>query len=338
MAAQLSSPERPVFHIFPLSDAVASLYGEMKEGNENGDSGVDVKFPEDISVEAGETRKVQLGIRVWCECAGTSIPYQLIPRSSIGKTTLLAEEDYVPILGANVLPEQEFRPLGVAVMMKASNPQELAVTLTNHGSVVCNVTKGTALFQLVELGLREPKKVLSRTWEPAPEKQSPGLLPCSEQKCGATFLLLPTRAGVATKGATVLSDREWHIPARTTIDIGLGVKACCLMKSRGKEVPAAFMLLPFFERESKEKEVMPLVMKNWFGLIDKGYRGELRAKIFNESYSKFVIPSGIPLFGLLSTGALQDVVVVDEKDPHFLPGATSRGDGAFGSTGSGGKQ
>jgi dUTPase len=310
----------------------------MREYSENGDSGVDVRFPEDVTIQAGESQLVFLGIRVWCELKGLSVPFQLIPRSSIGKTSLLAEEEHSPIIGAScTLQGLNYKPLGYSESMDVINPVELSVNLSNHGDKDVILAKGTAMFQLVECTLSEPAKVLAAEWRPPP----PGHREPVERV--VEFLLQPVDGdSPAVCGATILTRKEWRVPPQTTIEIGLGVRACCLVDGE----PQAFLLLAFLEQEktpdakraSAETYTMPLVMKNWVGLIDKGYRGELKAKLFNEWYKEYVIPKGIPLFGMLSAfGSPRAVRLVGTDEPQFLPGATLRAGGGFGSTGAGGK-
>jgi dUTPase len=78
----------------------------------------------------------------------------------------------------------------------------------------------------------------------------------------------------------------------------------------------------------------PLVMKNWVGLIDRGYRGTLRAKVFNSSDEKIVLKKGHNMFGILVPfGTLNDVQGVAATHAEFADGATLRGAGGFGSTG-----
>jgi dUTP pyrophosphatase len=85
---------------------------------------------------------------------------------------------------------------------------------------------------------------------------------------------------------------------------------------------SSYWLLP---RSSISKT--PLRMANSVGLIDKGYRGELMAKVDNRSDKPFVIDSGTRLFQIclptLSEAKFQLTDYVTD---------TTRGTGGFGST------
>lgn len=65
-------------------------------------------------------------------------------------------------------------------------------------------------------------------------------------------------------------------------------------------------------------------MLNSIGVIDKGYRGELMAFLWNTTDAPVTVKKGERLVQIVSPdmGAIQKVVVV-----------TVRGDGGFGSTG-----
>ena len=90
-------------------------------------------------------------------------------------------------------------------------------------------------------------------------------------------------------------------------------------------------MVPFFHDT-------PLILKNWVGLIDKGYRGELKAKVYNQSSEPYTLPKGEPAFGLLVPFPKAFTTrVVGPDHPEFAEGATARGDGGFGSTGIAGK-
>jgi len=85
---------RPMLHIVP-EDSVREFYANHSTYHA-GDSGLDLFFPEDVAIEAGETKLVPLGIRcemieeVRYEKGGYSqnVSYYLYARSSISKTPL----------------------------------------------------------------------------------------------------------------------------------------------------------------------------------------------------------------------------------------------------------
>jgi dUTP pyrophosphatase len=72
-----------------------------------------------------------------------------------------------------------------------------------------------------------------------------------------------------------------------------------------------------------------LMMLNSIGVIDKGYRGELMAFLWNTTDAPVTVKKGERLVQIVAPdmGAIQKVIVVDSLD------STSRGDGGFGSTG-----
>lgn len=72
-----------------------------------------------------------------------------------------------------------------------------------------------------------------------------------------------------------------------------------------------------------------LLMLNSIGVIDKGYRGELMAFLWNTTDASVTVKKGERLVQIVSPdmGAIQKVDVVESLD------STARGDGGFGSTG-----
>lgn len=339
-----SKEQRPEFCIYPLTEEAKSLYVDSVS-NLLEDSGVDVRFPENITIGPGETALVFLSIRAWCRLGKESVPFRLLPRSSIGKTTLLAEEFIEPLIGSNGSAGLvEYHPVGLVGAVLLQEPEELAIRLTNHGDTDYNIIRGVALFQLAECCLRPPTVKVVSEWAPYPVG---GL---TIPKKSVDFLINGVKPPM--KNATVYTTQEYKIPARTTIDIPLGIRACCLVDGE----PEAFFLYPFFEVDADDfkhlkfkteglrqtlgesMHTMPLVLKNWLGLIDKGYRGEIKAKLFNESFKEFIIPKGFTLFGLLSPyRGLRSVTIVPDNHSQFAVGATARGTGGFGSTGAAGK-
>ena len=82
-------------------------------------------------------------------------------------------------------------------------------------------------------------------------------------------------------------DDRIEIPPMGKVTINLGIK--CQLKNNDKNT--AFWLMP---RSSISKT--PLIMCNSMGLIDSGYRGELKAPIYNTSSETFVIEKYTRLF------------------------------------------
>ena len=71
-----------------------------------------------------------------------------------------------------------------------------------------------------------------------------------------------------------------------------------------------------------------IMLTNSPGLIDAGYRGELRVSLYNSGAETFVVAVGERIAQLVVQRVEEpDFVVVDEL------GETSRGEGGFGSSG-----
>ena len=97
-----------------------------------------------------------------------------------------------------------------------------------------------------------------------------------------------------------------------TIDFGISCEA-----------NSGYFLVP---RSSISKT--PLRMTNSIGIIDKGYRGNIMAKVDNIKSEEFMIKKGTRLFQIVSPTMLPiNISIVDKLSE------TSRGEGGFGSTG-----
>ena len=97
-----------------------------------------------------------------------------------------------------------------------------------------------------------------------------------------------------------------------TIDFGISCEA-----------NSVYFLVP---RSSISKT--PLRMANSIGIIDKGYRGTIMAKVDNIKTKPFTIKKGTRLFQIVSPIMLPiNISIVDKLSE------TSRGAGGFGSTG-----
>jgi dUTP pyrophosphatase len=72
-----------------------------------------------------------------------------------------------------------------------------------------------------------------------------------------------------------------------------------------------------------------LILLNSIGVIDKGYRGELMAFLWNSTDAPVTVKKGDRLVQIVAPdmGAIEQVIVVDSLD------STARGEGGFGSTG-----
>lgn len=322
----------PKFHIQALSSTSAKQYPAIGQ-SAMGDSGVDLRFPEDVVLKKKEKKEISLRVRVWCEVNGNSVPFLVVPRSSIGKTPLIAEENIIPILGVKFgakLPMMQYSFTGEDAV-ELRNPSEIVVTLTNTDEKSYTIAKGVSLFQLTDCFLRTPSYSVEYRWTPGEA------IVDSPPESKFTFAICPLpSAAKAYAGFTRVAHlpmvESLVCPPKKVTDISLGVRAACALEGpEGDVIPCGYWMVPFFEDT-------PLILKNWIGLIDKGYRGELKAKVYNSSDKEFVLEKGTPAFGLLVPfPKLFRATIVGEDHPEFVQGATARGNGAFGSTGAAGK-
>ena len=124
------------------------------------------------------------------------------------------------------------------------------------------------------------------------------------------------------------ADAGWdlHCTHTTTINPGetvfidFGLAACCSMRGN---MPVPLLLVP---RSSISKT--PLRMSNSIGLIDAGYRGNLKAAVDHRGTEPYTIERGDRLFQLVAM-PVQGMGWIPVSDLDV----TERGDGAFGSTG-----
>jgi dUTP pyrophosphatase len=115
-------------------------------------------------------------------------------------------------------------------------------------------------------------------------------------------------------GIDLFTPQEYIVPANA-LGFTINFQLRC-------EPPCSFWLIP---RSSISKT--PLRMANGIGLIDKGYRGELMAKVDNMSSAPYKISASTRLFQIcLPTLEPLRLEIVNELSE------TSRGDGGFGST------
>lgn len=115
--------------ILPDNDRVKNLYSEHTTFHE-GDSGLDVYFPEDVNLEGLSTTIVSLDIR--CEATDEEgdkhLSYYLYPRSSISRT---------PLRMAN--------SVGI---IDAGYRGPLKVAIDNTGRDTYSIKRGDRLFQV----------------------------------------------------------------------------------------------------------------------------------------------------------------------------------------------
>ena len=144
------------------------------------------------------------------------------------------------------------------------------------------------------------------------------------------FLQLLTPMDYYSPGTTVLSTEnagfDLFVPADVTFApgerkmVGMGVKAC--MKDTDGN-PQNYWMLP---RSSISKT--GLMMMNSVGVIDKSYRGELIAALWNTKDMAVTVEKGQRLVQIVTRDMsdITEYTVVDQ-----LP-ETARGSGGFGST------
>ncbi|MHB1952660.1 MAG: dCTP deaminase/dUTPase family protein [Sulfobacillus sp.] len=76
------------FQLHARSDAVKQLYQDHGSYHQ-GDAGLDLFFPEDVTIMPGETKLVSLQVSARClDRSEIAVSYYLYPRSSIWKTPL----------------------------------------------------------------------------------------------------------------------------------------------------------------------------------------------------------------------------------------------------------
>jgi dUTPase len=307
--------------------AVPAKLKELYPGGDNpqGDSGIDLKTPADIEIPAGAYAAVVFGISAVCVVNGKKEQFSILPRSSFGKIPLLA-------LGGFLAPD------------KTEMDEKTEILVMNVGKEPFTIAKGTSLFQLVEKYLRAPTYQVVDT--------IPADLPLCE---GARFprsvlasqqakrdpdhlvrqleyLLCPSKDVEALYSklttAVIYMPKTTVFEPNATTDIDTGVKVCC-MSNVG---PEAFYMHADFPNDL-------LALKNWVGVIDRGYRGTLRAKVYNAGKTSVTIERGARIFCLGSYFTFEPTVTLVSADhAQFAPDATLRGERGFGSTGAAGQK
>jgi dUTP pyrophosphatase len=135
-----------------VDNSMQIFYISPAPSYDRGDSGMDVYFKEDLSIEPWSVAKLEFGIR--CEMVGvadrdtsnlvsTSYPFFLIPRSSIAKT---------PLILCN--------SIGV---IDAGYRGELAAVVRNLSSEPYVVRRGERLFQICSPDLTPFERVVVET-------------------------------------------------------------------------------------------------------------------------------------------------------------------------------
>jgi hypothetical protein len=148
-------------------EELSDLYADIKlPGGEKGDSGTDLRFPEDTTIPpmgpGGKPTIIDLGVRARCIELGSKwepaagcyvgprwmfVPYQIVPRSSIGKT---------PLSLAN----------SVGIVDRGYQGT-IKVAVRNHSDKPHSVRRGDSLFQLVRPDLAPARVKVVRPTHPA---------------------------------------------------------------------------------------------------------------------------------------------------------------------------
>lgn len=125
-----------LFLLCPDKD-VQDLY-DTSWSNPMGDSGVDIRFPQDVIFPEGKTTAVAMGIRAACFTGGQSTGFWLAPRSSFSKTDqILLLRNHMGIF------DRGYRG-------------QVIVKVHNFGPGAYVAKRGASLFQLVEPTMRPP--------------------------------------------------------------------------------------------------------------------------------------------------------------------------------------
>jgi dUTP pyrophosphatase len=128
---------------------------------------------------------------------------------------------------------------------------------------------------------------------------------------------LPVRAHAGDAGADLCSVEEIIIPAGERRDVGTGLALA---------LPSGYA--GFVQPRSGLAFKHGIMVVNSPGLIDAGYRGEVRVSLYNSGRESFVVKVG---------ERIAQLVVQKVEEPAFIECAaladTARGEGGFGSSG-----
>ena len=128
---------------------------------------------------------------------------------------------------------------------------------------------------------------------------------------------LPRRAHPGDAGADLFSVEEVVIPAGDRRDVGTGI-ALAIPRGYGG----------FVQPRSGLAFKHGIMLTNSPGLIDAGYRGELRVSMYNSGAEPFTVAVG---------ERIAQLVIQRVEEPEFVAvdelSGSSRGEGGFGSSG-----
>lgn len=130
-------------------------------------------------------------------------------------------------------------------------------------------------------------------------------------------------------GVDLFTPKTVRCPPGSTTVIGLGVAVSAYDVTATIQANVRVPLATFLMARSSTGTKTPLRLANAVGLIDEGYRGELKAAVDNVSQQEFVVEAATRYFQLVAVDGrpFDRVRIVEDLHP------TARGAGGFGSTG-----
>ncbi len=128
---------------------------------------------------------------------------------------------------------------------------------------------------------------------------------------------LPRRAHGGDAGADLFSVEEVTIPAGERRDVGTGLAVAIPPGCAGFVQPRSGLAFKH-----------GIMVVNSPGLIDAGYRGEVRVSLYNSGREPFVVGMGERIAQLVVQRVEEPAFVAVEELPE-----TARGEGGFGSSG-----
>ena len=143
---------KPVLKLFTKIPYLKEKYNSHSTFNE-GDSGLDLFCPETVTIRAGETKFIDLGVSCEMVKDNNNLSYYLYPRSSIAKTPLMLANS-VGIIDAgyrgNLIAVVKYVPT-IEILSGLINR-----TLTREEELpTYTVEKGTRLFQICSPNLQQ---------------------------------------------------------------------------------------------------------------------------------------------------------------------------------------
>lgn len=126
--------------------------------------------------------------------------------------------------------------------------------------------------------------------------------------------VLPTRAHADDAGMDLYVNNKQVITAHTTVPVSTGVSM---------EIPTGYVGLIWDKSSVGAKG-----LKTLGGVVDSGYRGEIKVVVHNLNDEDFIFEHGQKIAQML----IQKVELLDIEEVKDLS-STSRGEGGFGSTG-----